>query len=199
MLGILSHQTIQDLYYSNIEQTTEWIDADLEGMTHIKDIYIVTSDTKKFKEIKSKIIDLLGPYEIVEEESRALSDGLPANVEYFKLNFLDKDQISLGYSLHAILPLLWLRSGSVGPRPQINELETELFWFIPENSNFAILLDETYFSVFKRYLLQQNLIEYVYLVTDSIEAYVEMNSQLKLPNVIQLYKDYLENFMINKY
>jgi hypothetical protein len=35
-------------------------------------------------------------------------------------------------------------------------------------------------------------------VTDSEEAFQEMAGQLKVQNVIQLYRDYLENFVINK-
>ncbi|MDQ5910583.1 MAG: site-specific DNA-methyltransferase, partial [Pseudomonadota bacterium] len=39
---------------------------------------------------------------------------------------------------------------------------------------------------------------HVYLVTDSEDAFQEMARQLRVPQVIQLYRDYLENFMINK-
>jgi adenine-specific DNA-methyltransferase len=41
-------------------------------------------------------------------------------------------------------------------------------------------------------------ITHVFLVTDSEEAFQEMAAQLNTPQVIQLYRDYLENFMINK-
>ena len=39
---------------------------------------------------------------------------------------------------------------------------------------------------------------HVFLVTDSEEAFQEMASQIKVPQVTQLYKDYIENFAINK-
>jgi adenine-specific DNA-methyltransferase len=41
-------------------------------------------------------------------------------------------------------------------------------------------------------------ITHIFLVTDSDEAFQEMAAQLPVPQVIQLYRDYLDNFAINK-
>lgn len=44
----------------------------------------------------------------------------------------------------------------------------------------------------------KNKLTHVYLVTDSEEAYQEMATQINAPQVIQLYREYTENFAINK-
>jgi hypothetical protein len=43
-----------------------------------------------------------------------MSEGFAANVEYFKLGFLDKNSVSLGQQFAEILPLLWLKAGAIG-------------------------------------------------------------------------------------
>jgi len=39
-----------------------------------------------------------------------MAKGLPANLEYFRLDFLDKDHIALGRQFREILPILWAAS-----------------------------------------------------------------------------------------
>ena len=47
-------------------------------------------------------------------------------------------------------------------------------------------------------IMEAQELTHAFLVTDSEEAFQEMTGQLNIPNVIQLYRDYLENFVINK-
>ena len=99
-------------------QGDAFLDA-LEGLDHITHFYIVTQNNRRFAELKAQIDDLLGPIEVPEEEKRPMRDGFPANLEYFKLDFLDKNQVALGRQFREILPLLWLRAGAVGARPEL--------------------------------------------------------------------------------
>ena len=69
---------------------------------------------------------------------------------------------------------------------------------IPERNPFAVLVEEARFADFAAELAGRDDLTHAYLVTDSEEAFQEMAGQLKVPNVIQLYRDYLENFVINK-
>lgn len=85
----------------------EWIDA-LQDKDHITDFYIVAKEVAIFKEIKSQISDLLGSIITTSQIKRPMSEGFPTNVEYFKLEFLDKNSVSLGQQFREILPLLWL-------------------------------------------------------------------------------------------
>lgn len=125
-----------------------------------------------------------------------MSAGFKANAEYFKLGFMDKSSVALGQQFREILPMLWLKSGAVGTRPILanGDLPDML---IPENSNFAVLIDERYFGTFLSEIEARPNIEYVYLVTNSDDAYREMGARIRSRNVTQLYRDYIDNFVIN--
>ena len=126
----------------------------------------------------------------------SMCDGFAANAEYFKLGFLDKSSVALGQQFREILPMLWLKAGAVGKRPVLvdGELPDML---IPESSNFAVLIDERYFGAFLAEIEARPDIEYVYLVTNSEDAYREMGARIRTRNVTQLYRDYIDNFVIN--
>ena len=126
----------------------------------------------------------------------SMCDGFAANAEYFKLGFLDKSSVALGQQFREILPMLWLKAGAVGKRPVLvdGELPDML---IPASSNFAVLIDERYFGAFLAEIEARPDIEYVYLVTNSEDAYREMGARIRTRNVTQLYRDYIDNFVIN--
>lgn len=125
-----------------------------------------------------------------------MADGFAANAEYFKLGFLDKRSVALGQQFREILPMLWLKAGAVGKRPVLADGELPDM-LIPESSNFAVLIDERYFGAFLAEIEARPNIEYVYLVTNSEDAYREMGSRIRTRNVTQLYRDYIDNFVIN--
>lgn len=125
-----------------------------------------------------------------------LSDGFAANAEYFKLGFLDKSSVALGQQFREILPMLWLKAGAVGKRPVLADGELPDM-LIPDGSNFAVLIDERYFGAFLSEIEARDGIEYVYLVTNSEDAYREMGARIRARNVTQLYRDYIDNFVIN--
>ena len=127
-----------------------------------------------------------------------MRQGFPANLEYFRLDFLDKNSVALGRQCREILPILWLRAGAIGLRPELPKNKSIPATVIPENTSFAVLVEESRFADFVAELEDRDDLTHVYLVTDSKEAFQEMARQLKVPNVIQLYQDYLENFVINK-
>jgi adenine-specific DNA-methyltransferase len=170
----------------------------LEGMDHITHFYVVTRSNRLFQELKAQISDLLGTIEVQEEEKRPMAEGFPANLEYFKLDFLEKDRVALGRQFRAILPLLWLRAGAVGPRPAPAEDDSIPAMLLPAENPFAVLVDETRFADFQAALEAREDVSHVFLITDSEEAFQEMAAQLTAPHVIQLYRDYLENFAINR-
>jgi adenine-specific DNA-methyltransferase len=178
-------------------QADAWLEA-LEDQDQITDFYIVTASKETFDDLKAQIHDLLGPAIVAEEEKRPMRQGFPANLEYFRLEFLDKDQVALGRQFRQILPLLWLRAGAVGPRPELPEEDAVPAMVIPDKNPFAVLVDETQFADFADVLASRIDVTHAFLVTDSEEAFQEMAGQLTAANVIQLYRDYLENFVINK-
>jgi adenine-specific DNA-methyltransferase len=178
-------------------QADAWLEA-LEDQGHITDFYIVSASKSTFDDLKARIHDLLGPMIVTEEEKRPMREGFSANLEYFRLDFLDKDHVALGREFREILPILWLRAGAIGPRPELPKNTPIPAMVFPERNPFAVLVDETRFADFAAQLEGRDGLTHIYLVTDSEEAFQEMAGHLKSPNVIQLYRDYLENFVINK-
>jgi adenine-specific DNA-methyltransferase len=178
-------------------QADAWLKA-LDGQDHITDFYIVTRRSAVFDDLRARINDLLGPLTVPEEEKRPMREGFAANLEYFKLDFLDKDEVALGRRFREILPILWLRAGAIGPRPELPADAPDPDMLLPEHNRFAVLVDETRFAAFVDALAARNDITHVFLITDSEEAFQEMAAQVAAPQVIQLYRDYLENFMINR-
>ena len=127
---------------------------------------------------------------------KPMSDGFKANASYFKLGFLDKDSIRLGRQFKEMLPLLWMKAGAVGKCPTIVGDEEPDMLILPENK-FAVLVDETRYVKFVEAIegLELNA---VFIVTDSDSGYREMATPLKVANTYQLYRDYLDNFRINR-
>ncbi len=128
-------------------------------------------------------------------EKRPMSEGFSTNVEYFKLGFLDKTSVSLGQQFREILPLLWLKSGAVGRRPEFDtDVEPDLL-ILPENG-FAILVDETRYAEFIERMTEREGISTIYFVTNSEDAFREMSAEVKVKNTYQLYRDYIDNFVL---
>lgn len=129
------------------------------------------------------------------ENPRAMSEGFPANAIYFKLGFLDKNEVELGRQFKKMLPLLWMKAGAHGPCPSIeNEIPGMLV--LPEN-RMAVLIQERFYMDFLEELEKQPEIRTVFIVTDSETGYRDMIDPLKDRETYQLYRDYLDNFRIN--
>ena len=183
---------------------TDWLEA-LDGQDHISDFYIVEPVKSVFDSLKGQVSELLGPLVVPEEEKLPMSAGFAANLAYFKLDFLDKDRVALKQAFREVLPLLWLKAGAVGARPELSRSLPEPPFFDPPGTNFAVLLDEGTFRKFLKSVGKRSDLSVVYIVTDADEAFKDMadgvRQALRMASpsveVVQLYKDYLANFRIN--
>ena len=183
----------------------DWLEA-LDAQEHITDFYIVTPVKRQFDQLKAKVVEILGPVLVPEEEKLSMSEGFAANLAYFKLDFLDKERVSLRRAFREILPLLWLKAGSVGPRPELAIGEPEPALLAPEGSNFMVLLDESRMARLLKTLVSRTGVSHVFIVTDADESFKTMAQDVREVagkvnpglQVVQLYRDYLLNFMINK-
>jgi adenine-specific DNA-methyltransferase len=110
------------------------------------------------------------------------------------MNFQDKDMVSLGTQFKEILPLLWMKSGCIGRRPEMTEEEPEML-VLPEN-HFAVLVRETSYFAFAKEVKENKDIQYIYFVTNSETAFHEMSADIGIQNTYQLYRDYIDNFAI---
>ena len=189
----------------DIDYTTEWLEA-LDGQYHITDFYIITQSKVIFDSLKLQIADLLGNVIALEDEKLPMSAGFKSNLAYFKLDFLDKNLVTLRRAFREILPLLWLKAGSIGPLPKLLNEAQEPKIFAPEGSNFIVLLEESRLTQLMRVIERRADLSHVFIVTDADESFKVISAEIQdlygsinpELHVVQLYRDYLVNFMINK-
>jgi adenine-specific DNA-methyltransferase len=124
-----------------------------------------------------------------------MEEGFRENVEFLRIDYLDPDDVDLGNQFHSIHPLLWFAAGGIGTR---EAPKNGTSFFMPADSHYAILFDESAFRKLRRALESRPDVTHVWIVTDSEDAFAEMRSVL--PGRIStsmLYRDYLRNFRIN--
>ncbi|HEY0394400.1 MAG TPA: DNA methyltransferase [Candidatus Elarobacter sp.] len=128
-------------------------------------------------------------------DGRALARGFEENVEFFRIDYLDPDDIDLGTQFDAIFPALWLSAGGVGARPRLSKPGD---MFLTTEHKYGILFNEAKFRKFSKEVDARPEITHVWIVTDSEHAFSEMRTALP-PNVAvsMLYRDYLRTFKIN--
>lgn len=126
---------------------------------------------------------------------REFAAGFDENLAYFKLDFLDPNEVSLGSKFESVLPILWLMAGAQGMLAIRNGKKN---FYVPDASPFAVLLKERHFSEFRTALVERPDITHVFLVTDSPEAFREMSADIGGDReTFMLYKNYLDNFRLN--
>lgn len=127
-------------------------------------------------------------------DGRPYSDGFEENVEFFRLGYLDPDEVDLGTQFAAIFPSLWLSAGGMGERPKPKEMDM----LIPDGAPYAVLFREDKFRKFVKAIGAVKSLTHVWLVTDSEDAFAEMRGALPVTlKTSMLYRDYLRTFRIN--
>jgi adenine-specific DNA-methyltransferase len=128
-------------------------------------------------------------------DGRPMSQGFEENIEFFRIDYLDADDVDPRQQFEAILPLLWLAAGGVGCREGFS---TTKGYSIPGCGRYAVLFREEAFRKLERELKGRPDVTHVWIVTDSEEAFAEMRSALPCRLVTSmLSRDYLKNFRIN--
>lgn len=125
-----------------------------------------------------------------------MQDGFKANAQFLKLGFLDKNSVAAYRQFRELLPLLWMKAGTIGECPTLKGKEIPEYLILPENK-MAILTEEWAYAKFMDEMKDRQNIKTVFLVVDSEIGFREMAAPLKWAKTYQLYKDYLENFTIN--
>ena len=126
-----------------------------------------------------------------------MSDGFKANAAFFKLGFLDKNDVALGRQFRELLPVLWLKAGAIGKCPVIEDDDSISDMMILPENKFAVLTNEKQYIEFVERMDECPEIDVAYIVTDSESGYRDMISGLNTKENYQLYRDYLDNFRIN--
>ncbi len=141
--------------------------------------------------------------EYLGTDHRQMADGFDTNAIFFRLNFLDKNNVALGKQFRELLPLLWMKSGAIGTCPILDGEAVPDMLVLP-NNEFAVLNNEKAFGEFFQQIMENESIRMVYLIVDSDAMYREMAKALTTGlfasrhiKTCQLYRDYLDNFRIN--
>ncbi len=125
-------------------------------------------------------------------DGRPFDKGFEENVEFFRLDYLDSEQVELGHCFDAIHPLLWFAAGGLGQRPGTRAEQS--FMIVPE-SRYAVLFRDEAFRDFEDALAQHDAITHVFLVTDSEEALAEMRERVGAGRqIVMLYRDFLRHY-----
>lgn len=178
----------------DVRQAPAWLEA-LSEADHVNDLCVVTTESRSFTALKTQIVETLGPQEVAEDEKRPLANGFAANLEYFRLDFLDPQEIQMGRQFAAVLPILWMMAGARGPRPAAPDAHAP--WLLPDGCPFVVLMQETRFKEFVRHVESRADLTHVFIVANSQDTVYKLRHEWPELRVVQLYKDYLENFRIN--
>lgn len=178
----------------DVRQAPAWLDA-LSEADHVNDLCVVTTESRTFTALKAQIVEALGPQEVAEDEKRPMAQGFATNLEYFRLDFLDPQEIQMGRQFAAVLPILWMMAGARGPRPTAPDSHAP--WLLPDGCPFVVLMQETRFKDFARHVESRTDLTHVFIVTNSQDTVYKLRREWPDLRVVQLYKDYLENFRIN--
>lgn len=119
--------------------------------------------------------------------------GFEENVEFFRLDYLDPDQVELGTCFEALHPLLWLAAGGEGNSRE--EADLAKGFYISPKGRYAVLFREDGLRDLEEALCHHADIHHLFLITDSEEAYAEIRERLGTGRgTFMLYRDYLRHF-----
>lgn len=127
--------------------------------------------------------------------NNSMAEGFKANAVFFKLGFLDKNEVALGKQFKELLPILWMKSGAYGTCPSVEENTPDMM-VLPEN-RFAVLVNEKRYMEFVDQVDCCSEINTIFIVTDSEHGFRDMILPFEGKETFQLYRDYLDNFRIN--
>ena len=124
-----------------------------------------------------------------------MSEGLPENVEFFRLNYLESVGVELGTHLQDLLTTLWLAAGARGERKGIDLGDN---FSVSQDGPFALLMKPAGTQGLLAALAERVDVTSVFIFTDSEDAYAELAEQLPMRcRVRMLPRDYLQFFSRN--
>ena len=94
---------------------------------------------------------------------------------FFRLSYLNPDEVTLGRQYQAIVPLLWLAAGSIGQRPTPMSRQK---WLLPKDSPFGVLINPDSFAAFASASASRRDLTHVWIVIDDEHAFARMQAQL---------------------
>jgi adenine-specific DNA-methyltransferase len=176
----------------------EFIDQGEEWAETIETVYMPFPSGKAFNQARAQLTESWPPLTKSVEVRRPMKDGFVANLDYFRLEFLDRAQVETSGKLADILPALWMMAGCRGKLPTCRGNEKLLFF---KDCPFAVLVEESAIKPFLVKLEERHDIEWVFLVTNDQESFSRMcewlPEHISPTQRIHLWRNYVDNFLIN--
>lgn len=174
-----------------IEKGEEWADS-------IDTVYLPFPSGRILNQAKEQLMEAWPPLIKNLEIKRPIKDGFAANLDYFRLDFLDRSMIETGGKLADILPALWMMTGCRGKLPTSNGKEKMLFF---KDCAFAVLVDESAIKPFLARLEVRPDVDWAFLITNDQDSFSRMCEWLPehIPATqrVHLWRNYVDNFLIN--
>ena len=183
-----------------LEQTelTEFIEEGEEWAESIETVYLPFPSGRAFNQAKAMIAESWPPLTKTVEIRRPIKEGLVSNLDYFRLDFMDRSHVETGGKLADLLPALWMMAGCRGKVPTCTGKEDMLF---PRDCSFTVLVQEYAFKSFLDELEKRPNIDWVFLITNDQDGFSRMAQRLPehIPTNqrVHLWRNYLDNFLIN--
>jgi len=180
-----------DRFNEFIEQGEEWAET-------TETVYLPFRAGKGFNQARAQLTEAWPPLTKTVEIKRPMKDGFAANLDYFRLNFLDRSQAEIGGKLADVLPALWMMAGCRGKLPSVKGSE-KMFLF--KDCPFAILVEESAVKLFLNKLTERSDIDWVFVVAhdqDSFSRICEwLPEHIPAAQRVHLWRNYVDNFLIN--
>lgn len=132
-----------------------------------------------------------GDYKFTEEFP--MSEGFKENAIFCELTYENLWDIRLDRKFNAIAPILWAMAGSKG------EIITKLRKGYATTDNYAVLFNYADINNLVSALRKKPNIQYVFVVTDDQQRYLDIIAKLPMidkRNIYRLYESYLRSFEI---
>ncbi|MGI8738956.1 MAG: site-specific DNA-methyltransferase [Gammaproteobacteria bacterium] len=176
----------------------EFIEEGEESAENIETVYLPLPSGKAFNQAKAKLAEAWPPRTKSVEVKRPMKDGFAANLDYFRLEFLDRARVESGGSLFDLLPALWMMAGCSGELPTCDGSESMLLY---PDCPFAVLVEESAIKSFLDELRKRADIDWAFLVTNDQDSFARMSERLPehvpVTQRVHLWRNYLDNFFIN--
>lgn len=124
------------------------------------------------------------------------ADGFEENVEFYRFDYLDPDQVELGKAFETIHPTLWLLAGGKATRP--DDVDPTKPFYVAERAGYAILFEDASLWAFEKAIEGRDDVTHLFVVTDSEEAFIDARELVGHGRkTSMIYRDYLRTFRIN--
>lgn len=134
----------------------------------------------------------------VRQDGSTYSEGLPANVEFLDLAYLEESRVHAALEYENLAPLFWLKSGAVGSILQRTEDTQDFEW--NEESSMAVLFNAGKAAELAELLATKpNQVKHVFIITDSPEQGDLAGEAFGAEITVEpIYGSYLDAFQINR-